>query len=129
LWGRNCGLLGFDLDSLEEGAVLAGVKFHPYHTVLAFVIVVIPEEAANFVRLYAHYRVLLRVEIRTSLIHFDANEVFVKLVLLAEKNLFAGKLEEAPSLWSLSKVLTFEDSLQFSALLIERQGVGFGRVV
>jgi len=61
---------------------LAGVELHPHQAVFAFFFVVIPEEPANFVRLYAHYRVLLRVEIHTPLVHFDANEVFIEFALL-----------------------------------------------
>jgi hypothetical protein len=104
------------------------VEFNPHQTVLAFFLVIVLEQAANFVRLNTHYGVLLRVEIRTPLVDFDANEVFIEFTFLAEKSLSTRKFQETPSFRSLGEVFTFENPLQFTALFIKRQGIGFGRV-
>jgi hypothetical protein len=107
---------------------LAGVEFNPHRTVLAFFFIVVLEEAADFVRLYAHYGVLLRVEIRTPLVDFDANEVLIELTFLAKKNLFTREFQETPSFRSLGEVFTLKNPLQFTALFIKCQGIGFGRI-
>jgi hypothetical protein len=80
------------------------------------------------VRLHAHNRILLRIEINASVVHLYPNEVLIQLFSVAQEGLLRHKLEEPRLLRRVGKELAFQDPAQLFALLKERDRGGFGSV-
>ena len=79
-------------------------------------------------RLHAHNRILLRVEIDAPVVDLDSNEVLIQLFSVPQEGLLAHKLQESSLLRGVGKVFAFENPAQFFALLEERDGGDYGSV-
>src|SRR5207245_8114302 len=93
----------------EDGNIGAGRQVYSYEAVFAFFLVVLFQETPDLVRLYSHDGVLLRVELGTPIVNFDADQILVQLVAIAEKGLFRNKLKKPALLWRGGKVFAFEN--------------------
>src|SRR5690348_5175336 len=69
----------------EDGNIGAGWQIYTYEAVFAFFLVVLLQEAPDLVRLHSHDWILLRIELGTPIVNFDADQIFIQLVAIAEK--------------------------------------------
>ena len=78
----------------EDGDVVARRKIDTNRTVFALPFIVLLKQPTNFVRLHAHDRVPLWVEVAPTLVHLEPDELFVKLLAVALKGLFRDEFQE-----------------------------------
>jgi len=79
----------------ENGHVVTRGQVNAERPVSPVLFVVFLELAPDLVGLDAYDRVLLWIKVRTPFIHFDANQILIELLPIAEKSLFRDKLKKA----------------------------------
>src|SRR5215467_14947673 len=95
---------------------MAGGQFNAQRAVSAFLSIVILESTTNIMRLDAHDRVYLRIEIWTSAINLYTDKVFVQFLAIAEERLLCHKLQETAFLRRICKVFALQDTVQLPPL-------------
>jgi hypothetical protein len=76
-------------------------QVHPDRTSLAFFLIILFQEPPDLMRLHADDGILLRIEIDTALVDFQANQVLVQLVAVSLECLLANEVEKTSLLWGV----------------------------